>query len=68
MNSAHEPTSFHSMRYKVKSSILFHKFQVIKKIMKMEAAEPFNAPVDPVALGIPVSPRAHLVKYRFQLL
>ncbi|CAA7396484.1 unnamed protein product [Spirodela intermedia] len=26
---------------------------VIKKIMKMEAAEPFNAPVDPVALGIP---------------
>ena len=22
--------------------------------MKMEAAEPFNAPVDPIALGIPV--------------
>ncbi|XP_039122338.1 bromodomain-containing factor 2 isoform X2 [Dioscorea cayenensis subsp. rotundata] len=26
---------------------------VIKKVMKMEAAVPFNAPVDPVALGIP---------------
>ncbi|KAF5952052.1 hypothetical protein HYC85_009996 [Camellia sinensis] len=27
--------------------------EVIKKIMKMDAAEPFNAPVNPVALGIP---------------
>ncbi|KAK1287555.1 Transcription factor GTE7 [Acorus calamus] len=27
--------------------------EVIKKIMKMDAAEPFNSPVDPVALGIP---------------
>lgn len=26
---------------------------VVRKIMKMEAAEPFNSPVDPVALGIP---------------
>uniref|UniRef100_A0A7N0RFX7 Bromo domain-containing protein n=1 Tax=Kalanchoe fedtschenkoi TaxID=63787 RepID=A0A7N0RFX7_KALFE len=26
---------------------------VISKVMKMDAAEPFNAPVDPVALGIP---------------
>ncbi|KAJ4944001.1 hypothetical protein NE237_014251 [Protea cynaroides] len=26
---------------------------VIKKIMKMDAAEPFNVPVNPVALGIP---------------
>lgn len=26
---------------------------VVKKIMKMEAAEPFNTPVNPVALGIP---------------
>eukprot|EP00262_Sarcandra_glabra_P016727 TRINITY_DN5549_c0_g1_i1.p1 TRINITY_DN5549_c0_g1~~TRINITY_DN5549_c0_g1_i1.p1 ORF type:complete len:657 (+),score=153.68 TRINITY_DN5549_c0_g1_i1:74-2044(+) len=26
---------------------------VIKKIMKMDAAEPFNTPVNPVALGIP---------------
>ncbi|KAH7301550.1 hypothetical protein KP509_23G031600 [Ceratopteris richardii] len=26
---------------------------VVKKIMRMEAAEPFNVPVDPVALGIP---------------
>lgn len=23
--------------------------------MKMDAAEPFNAPVDPIAMGIPVS-------------
>lgn len=30
-------------------------FQVIKKVMKMDAAGPFNAPVNPVALGIPVS-------------
>lgn len=29
--------------------------QVIKKVMKMDAAEPFNVPVNPVALGIPVS-------------
>uniref|UniRef100_A0A2P2K5U4 Uncharacterized protein MANES_10G118700 n=1 Tax=Rhizophora mucronata TaxID=61149 RepID=A0A2P2K5U4_RHIMU len=28
---------------------------VIKKVMKMEAAEPFNVPVNPEALGIPVS-------------
>ncbi|XP_038877863.1 bromodomain-containing factor 2 isoform X2 [Benincasa hispida] len=26
---------------------------VIKKVMKMDAAEPFNVPVNPVALGIP---------------
>lgn len=30
-------------------------YQVIKKIMKMDAAEPFNVPVNPVELGIPVS-------------
>lgn len=29
--------------------------KVIKKVMKMDAAEPFNVPVDPIALGIPVS-------------
>ena len=29
--------------------------QVIRKIMKMDAAEPFNVPMDPIALGIPVS-------------
>lgn len=29
--------------------------QVIKMVMKMDAAEPFNVPVDPVALAIPVS-------------
>ncbi|KAL5982928.1 hypothetical protein ACLOJK_017007 [Asimina triloba] len=28
---------------------------VIKEVMKMDASEPFNAPVNPVALGIPVS-------------
>jgi len=33
--------------------------QVIKKVMKMDAAEPFNVPVDPVALGIPVSMNMH---------
>lgn len=27
--------------------------EVIKKVMKMDAAEPFNAPVNPIALGIP---------------
>ncbi|KAK6130098.1 hypothetical protein DH2020_036148 [Rehmannia glutinosa] len=27
--------------------------EVIRKVMKMDAAEPFNAPVNPVALGIP---------------
>ncbi|CAI9101561.1 OLC1v1038916C3 [Oldenlandia corymbosa var. corymbosa] len=27
--------------------------EVIKKVMKMDAAEPFNVPVDPIALGIP---------------
>lgn len=29
--------------------------QAIKKVMKMDAADPFNVPVDPVALEIPVS-------------
>ncbi|PON48771.1 Bromodomain containing protein [Parasponia andersonii] len=29
---------------------------VIKKVMKMDAAEPFNVPVNPIALGIPVRP------------
>lgn len=27
--------------------------EVIKKVMKMDAAEPFNVPVNPIALGIP---------------
>ncbi|XP_059313532.1 uncharacterized protein LOC132064542 [Lycium ferocissimum] len=27
--------------------------EVIRKIMKMDAAEPFNTPVDPISLGIP---------------
>ncbi|KAK4799447.1 hypothetical protein SAY86_024812 [Trapa natans] len=28
---------------------------VVRKVMKMDAAEPFIAPVDPIALGIPVN-------------
>ncbi|KAF4359150.1 hypothetical protein F8388_005259 [Cannabis sativa] len=28
---------------------------VIQKVMKMDAAEPFNSPVNPIALGIPVN-------------
>lgn len=35
-------------------SLLFNS-QIIKKVMKMDAAEPFNVPVNPEALGIPVS-------------
>lgn len=38
-------------RYKEKE--LSAALAVIKKVMKMEAAVPFNAPVNPVALGIP---------------
>jgi hypothetical protein len=29
--------------------------QIVRKVMKMDAAEPFNVPVNPEALGIPVS-------------
>lgn len=36
-------------------TMVFSHIQVIKKVMKMDAAEPFNVPVNPVALGIPVS-------------
>ncbi|KAJ6835962.1 ankyrin repeat, bromo and BTB domain-containing protein [Iris pallida] len=36
-----------------KEKELSDAFEVIKKIMKMDAAVPFNAPVDPIALGIP---------------
>lgn len=32
---------------------LHASLEVVKKIMKMDAAEPFNVPVNPVALGIP---------------
>lgn len=35
------------------SNELSTALMVVRKIMKMEAAEPFNVPVDPVALGIP---------------
>lgn len=35
--------------------LLYLFLQVIKKVMKMDAAEPFNVPVNPEALGIPVS-------------
>jgi hypothetical protein len=34
-------------------SLCFMK-QLLKRVMKMSEAEPFNEPVDPVALGIPV--------------
>ncbi|KAJ6847769.1 ankyrin repeat, bromo and BTB domain-containing protein [Iris pallida] len=36
-----------------KEKELSDAFEVIKKIMKMDAAVPFNAPVNPIALGIP---------------
>lgn len=45
--------------------------QIIKKVMKMDAAEPFNVPVNPEALGIPVSIKltpAHDFLSRKQLL
>ncbi|KAK2973901.1 hypothetical protein RJ640_025610, partial [Escallonia rubra] len=37
--------------------------EVIKKIMKMDAAEPFNVPVNPVALGIPVVHHSSSLKF-----
>lgn len=40
--------------------------QVVKKVMKMDAAEPFNVPVNPEALGIPVS--ANMFQQAFQLI
>ncbi|CAH9058779.1 unnamed protein product [Cuscuta europaea] len=40
-----------SSRYNKKE--LDASLEVIKKVMKMDAAEPFNTPVDPIALGIP---------------
>ncbi|KAF5199621.1 Bromodomain-containing protein [Thalictrum thalictroides] len=43
--------SHHNPRYNEEE--LNTSLGVIRKIMKMDAAEPFNAPVDPVALGIP---------------
>ncbi|KAI8025949.1 hypothetical protein LOK49_LG02G00911 [Camellia lanceoleosa] len=36
-------------------------YWVIKMVMKMDAAEPFNVPVDPVALAIPTSKSKALV-------
>ncbi|PIA40941.1 hypothetical protein AQUCO_02300012v1 [Aquilegia coerulea] len=43
--------SHHNPRYNEEE--LNTALGVIRKIMKMDAAEPFNTPVDPVALGIP---------------
>lgn len=40
--------------------VYFVSQQVIKKVMKMDAAEPFNAPVNPTALGIPVSTKCYI--------
>jgi hypothetical protein len=39
--------------YRYSKQELDAALNVIKKIMKMDAAEPFNVPVNPVALGIP---------------
>ncbi|XP_077249732.1 DNA-binding bromodomain-containing protein isoform X2 [Tasmannia lanceolata] len=39
--------------YRYNKEELITALGVIKKIMKMDAAEPFNAPVNPIALGIP---------------
>ncbi|XP_059653579.1 uncharacterized protein LOC132300495 isoform X2 [Cornus florida] len=36
-----------------KKQELSASLSVIKKVMKMDAAEPFNVPVNPIALGIP---------------
>lgn len=35
--------------------------KVIKKVMEMDEAVPFNAPVDAVAQGLPVSVNGYLV-------
>ena len=37
--------------------------QAIKKVMKMDAADPFNVPVDPVALEIPVSILCYTLRF-----
>lgn len=59
-DNASEPGN--SQELEVKQSTLEHQrdekelaaaLEAIKKVMKVDAAEPFNAPVDPVALGIP---------------
>ncbi|XP_010251661.1 PREDICTED: bromodomain-containing protein 3 isoform X2 [Nelumbo nucifera] len=42
---------FQQPQYKKKE--LNAALSVIKKVMKMDAAEPFNVPVNPIALGIP---------------
>ncbi|KAG9456981.1 hypothetical protein H6P81_001489 [Aristolochia fimbriata] len=41
------------LNYRFNEKELNTALGVIKKIMKMDAAEPFNVPVNPVALGIP---------------
>lgn len=43
-----ERYQFHSNKDELESALT-----VVKKIMRMDAAEPFNTPVDPVSLGIP---------------
>ncbi|KAL7235752.1 hypothetical protein ACSBR1_019106 [Camellia fascicularis] len=45
-NSLHQDPQYEKQELKA-------ALEVIKKVMKMDAAEPFNVPVDPVALAIP---------------
>ncbi|KAM7251141.1 hypothetical protein ACFE04_023024 [Oxalis oulophora] len=48
-----EPRTVVRPEYRYSKQELDASLTVIKKIMKMDAAEPFNVPVNPVALGIP---------------
>ncbi|KAI3707830.1 hypothetical protein L2E82_36693 [Cichorium intybus] len=48
-----ENESQHHQNPEFKQEELNAAIKVIKKTMKLEAADPFNKPVDPVALGIP---------------
>lgn len=43
-----EHNQFQSNKKELEAALM-----VVKKIMRMDAAEPFNTPVDPVSLGIP---------------
>lgn len=43
--------------------VLGFVLKVVKKVMEMDEAVPFGAPVDPVSQGIPVSVNCCLVQY-----
>ncbi|XXG72113.1 hypothetical protein AAC387_Pa07g1276 [Persea americana] len=49
----HKESSLPDQDHQYNENELSTAMEVIKKIMKMDAAKPFNAPVNPVALGIP---------------